>query len=544
MMISDILKKTGSMFFVIFLCAAVAEAQVKTAETDLAKSAIEVGESTTLTIRITSGTGDMKQVQVPRVSGLDITYSGMQRSFQFINGKTWQGVSLTYTVTGEKKGSYKIPPLVFEQDGAFIKSREVSLIVKNASGRTTSGGGGTVMPEVVLSKKKVYLGEPVLVRYYLLTSGGGSINIEAIEKQPEARGFMVNRIEENRGDDMASRDGNELIRSHLYTFALIPTQTGSLETGGGSVIMSAERRDGFFGMMDRKRIIFDTGSLEVLPLPEKGKPADFPGNVGTFTMKLDYDRETLKAFNEKRATITIEGEGSLYLVAKPLHEGGDRDVRVLVEEGEKDISVSGDTLKGKVTFTVTVIPEREGSVNAGRFIFPYFNPADKSYHTLKTGDILLEVKGGGKSGPHMGFDTDSSGSVDFNPLYIAIIVLLVVGSITGIVIWERRRYRIISRGETIKEEKPEQESDVLKSLERDLSASLFKKDSDLFFKTVDRILGHAAGLSPAVKKLKVPGDELDKIRDRLYATRFGGGTMSEADMKEISDSLKKSGIFS
>ena len=100
----NILKNTGRIIFFIlfvFLSGGIYAAEI---ETELSPSRIGVGESASLRLKITGKSSDVKPVKFPALNGLKITFSGSSRNFQFINGKSWSGTVLTFSIYGEKKG--------------------------------------------------------------------------------------------------------------------------------------------------------------------------------------------------------------------------------------------------------------------------------------------------------------------------------------------------------------------------------------------------------------------------------------------------------
>jgi hypothetical protein len=66
-------------------------------------------------------------------------------------------------------------------------------------------------------------------------------------------------------------------------------ESGTREIGGGSLIVFSGGGRGFFGMVNRKRLIFNTAQVRVNPC-RRGKPEDFSGNVGSFAMEVRWNR--------------------------------------------------------------------------------------------------------------------------------------------------------------------------------------------------------------------------------------------------------------
>lgn len=110
-MIIKTLKKTGRAVLLLFLAVTSVNANEQIIEATISPGRIGVGERATLSLKVPDGEGDIKPVKVPAVRGLRIDYSGAQHSFQFINGRTWRGMTLNFTITAEKRVHTISPPL-------------------------------------------------------------------------------------------------------------------------------------------------------------------------------------------------------------------------------------------------------------------------------------------------------------------------------------------------------------------------------------------------------------------------------------------------
>jgi len=545
-MTADILKRIGKIAFALILIFSGTAASALEIDTELEANRIHVGESTTLSLRISGGSGDIKPLKVPTVRGLDIKYSGMQRSFQFINGKTWKGIVLSFNVTALRKGKYKIPSFLFDMGSVRLKSRPVTLIVTKGTGTVKSGSGpGRIKSMVELSRKKAYVGEPVFLRYYLLSSGLSGVHVEGVEKQPETRGFVINRIAESLEDEVVTEEELELVKSHLYTYSVVPAETGKLQCGGGTVIISMEFGRSFFDMMRKERLLFNREKIEIVPLPSKGRPENFQGNVGSYTIDVDWTGDTLNVFEEKRIAVTVRGKGNILNVSKPLLVGGNKDIRLITEDGKGSASVEGNTLKGEKKFLFTFIPEKAGKMNVGRFTLNFFDPEKEEYRTVESEDLSFDVKGDSSSTSRIQFDRDDEkGAVDFNPIYFIIIILLVGSGIVLVVLWERKRYNLVVGENNSSDEDFETEEKVDKrSMLDEIKSSIRSGDRGTFSRIVEKLLDHAREQKVRGELKGVSEESLVEIRDRLYGHRFGGGELTVDEMNEILEALKGSGIL-
>ena len=94
-----------------------------------------------------------------------------------------------------------------------------------------------------------------------------------------------------------------------------------------------------------------------MPLPETGRPDDFSGNVGNFSLDLKFDRSLLKTFDERRISVTVSGEGNFLSMAAPeltVPQG----VKVIRGDGQFSFKVEKQTVRGSKEFVFTVIPEK------------------------------------------------------------------------------------------------------------------------------------------------------------------------------------------
>ncbi len=524
-MASGIWKKPGRtavlLILGLFLPLPVAMARV-TVETVLEPSRVEVGATATLQIKI-SGADNAEPLETPVVKGLVIGQAGVSRSFQFVNGKTWSGITLSYNVTPEGGGKYTVPPIPFMADGARYRSRAVSLL---AVRRGTMSGSGPqrLLTSVSLDRKRFYVGEPVILRYYLLHSGLSLDENPALEKLPQARGFLLKQIDEKPEEGVLSKNGRDLVRTHAATFILIPAEKGRHTVGGGSAIVTTESRHEFFSFPQRRRVKFETHTVDIQPLPEKGRPPRFEGAVGDFTLKAEFDGGPVRAMEEKKITVRIAGRGNLISLSRPYFEEMAKDVRVLTDESPAEVHLVRDGLEGAKTFTLTLIPEKSGTVRAGSILLPVFNPRRGSYETLKSPPISFAVREG--ASPSASVKVKGEEGMEVNWYLIALTLLAVCAAVAAVILWERKKYAQFTGG-TEKREPDSPAAEREKGADgwdrgmRDMAYALRREDRVLFLKSAEKILNALA------ERVNSDGDDagrmrLSEIRERLYAVKYGG----------------------
>jgi len=529
----NILKNTGRIVFFIlfvFLSGSLYPAEI---ETELSPLRIAVGESASLKLKISGKSTDVKPVKFPALDGLSITFSGSSRSFQFINGRTWSGTVLNFSIYGEKKGVYKIPPFIFESGGERISSREVTLTVNESSnGGGRSGDEGPLRGEVEVSSATVYIGEPFIIRYYVYGGNGVSPRIEGFSEQPQAKGFVMKNI-----DGEMDEDG----KTYAGAFCLVPVEKGVHDIGGGSVEAAVDMNRGFFAMNTRKRIFFPTKKITVIPIPAEGKTDKFSGDVGEFKIETQVPSGKFNLYDEIKIPVKVSGKGNLITLSKPGIEN-EEGIKTVVEEREQNISVSGGIITGEKNFLITVIPQAinaEGKINPGRIFIEYFNPYKKAYEKTESSPLTFDVQKSVSPGEkgEVQFTSGGSSGNKFNYLYAVFILSGVLLFVVALVLWERKKFNMIraelrtdlpDEPETYPENKND---DVLKNIQ----TAMRNNDSEMFLLNADR------GIN-LVDPHKIPPAETAKynfFKEKIYYCRYGGGVFAEAEMKELGEWLKK-----
>jgi hypothetical protein len=138
-------------------------------------------------------------------------------------------------------------------------------------------------------------------------------------------------------------------------------------------------------------------SIEVVPLPESGKPADFPGAVGNFSVNAVIDKDNVKTNDGINLRITISGKGNLKLIDAPKINFPD-EFETYDPKTSENISVGDNGVTGSKTFEYLLIPRREGIYKIKPIDFNYFDPDKRSYVSLPSKEFTITVEKGTGNG--------------------------------------------------------------------------------------------------------------------------------------------------
>ena len=170
--------------------------------------------------------------------------------------------------------------------------------------------------------------------------------------------------------------------------------------------------------------------IEVLPLTEENKPATFAGDVGNYSLSATIDRENIKVNEAVKLTVSINGKGNVNFVQLPPLKFPDGIENYPPVAGDST-TITEYGLEGEKTFTITLIPKKEGTYTLPEISFSYYDPKKKEYVTVQTPEFKLNVAPGDPSQdvsennlPETFLDGSSNGKITRRILWIAIPAIL------------------------------------------------------------------------------------------------------------------------
>lgn len=252
-----------------------------------------------------------------------------------------------------------------------------------------------------VSKSKAYVGEPVVVEYYLYDFGG--LRQTEVLKWPTFDGFWKEDLELSTqlSFDPVYLQGQEMRRGFIARYALYGIKPGKIELDklgirGKYMQMGSRNNGGFFFAMDLR-----TGEhysqeawVEVIPLPTEGKPEKFSGGVGKFALKLEADKLSVLQNTPITFKITLSGTGNFQAIDSiKLPLPADFELYESTANGRSaaPIGVRQD-LASQKTFQIIAIPRKDGKFEVPPISWSYFNTEKGAYETLSTNPLTVEVQ--------------------------------------------------------------------------------------------------------------------------------------------------------
>ena len=368
---------------------------------------ILMGEATQLRLEV-RGTQDVPRMQLPEVDGLDIKYVGPSRQVSMVNGRVDSSVTHTYTVFPLRTGDFTIPALLLNFKGQDYRSDPIALKVLDADS-SAAGKNLELADRIYLNMKvaedDVYVNQGIPVSLVFYVTG---LNVRQVSAPDlNSQGFLVKDYEQKPQQGQTVKDG---LRFNVVEFKTIvyPTREGNLALNPARMdvnieIPAEERRnkqsglfsdaffDHFFSNQVKTLSLKSNGlTLNVKPLPEKGKPDNFSNAVGEFDFKATVSPNDVNVGDPITVKVAVTGEGNLKAIEMPRYsESNDFRTYDAVVKEENGVKILEQVL----------IPKNQKVKEVPAIILSYFDPITKEYREKKSGPFPITVrKGLGGSG--------------------------------------------------------------------------------------------------------------------------------------------------
>lgn len=363
---------------------------------------------------------NVKDLEISNFGDFNIVGGPSQStSFQFVNGRISSSATFSWVLAPIKEGSFIIKPASIEYRGKIYKSEPIKINVTKTGGsnpitskdskRSGIRGGVATFLVATADKDKIYKGEQVSVTYRIYTKVK-LVNFNT-PSMPEAIGFWIEEIPQPNQPlvEVEVVDGVRYTTAVVAKFALFPTRSGELTLDPLPLEykerVNRRRRnsifddffdDSFLGGFVNRRVVSNELKIEVLPLPDRGKPADFSGAVGQFELSAEIVESGAKVNDAITLRVKISGTGNIKYVKLPNIKFPD-EVEVFEPEISQESSIKRGRIRGEKNFGYVLIPRKSGIIELGRISLSYFDPTSKGYKITRSKPIQIEVGEGDRS---------------------------------------------------------------------------------------------------------------------------------------------------
>ncbi len=415
-----------TLVLILSLAASPAQAAVQvSASISAPEFPLDRGVMFTITV---TGAGSF-EAQMPEVEGLVFSKRGQSSSREFVNGNYSASFSAMYIVEALHEGEFTIPAIPVLASGETLLTSPVTVKVtaprtavasslgqnpgtSSSTARLRSGDAASVaFMRVSPVREKSYSGEIVPVQIKVYFREGIKANLNSLP-QLQGEGFVLQQL------DREPAQSREIVNNTPYTVLTWESALSGIKEGIHKISFEIEATlllrqrvrqprhpfmddsffDSFFGSYQEKEVkiaspIFD---MSVLSLPDQGKPENFSGAIGSFSLDVTARPREIALGDPITLVMTVSGKGNFDRVRAP---------QLTDSKGWKTYTPSSEFLKdggsgsGKKVFEQALVA-KDPTLKAVPVVeFSYFDPVAASYKTLSTKPIPLRIEGHGSGTP-------------------------------------------------------------------------------------------------------------------------------------------------
>lgn len=320
--------------------------------------------------------------------------TGMTRRTKFINGKVYteDEISFTYEVVAAKPGTARIRDIRVKVGDKTINVPQRSFRVFKAQ---QTPKDFHVIAEI--NKEKLYVGEGLTVKYYLLKKS--NVRNFEISKYPKLEKWLKRFFNKPEPSRNVEYGGEVFRRELLYAARLFPEKAGKYFVDpirlrvqyGAQVNNDPFSNFGFgFQRMKTKSAASRKIPIEVLPLPEAPPNTNFTGLVGEHDFKVVQAKNRYLVNEAIELKFEVTGGGALeaYEGPKLYTHGSLEDF-----ETNSDLRVLNADRATKV-YEYTYLPRAGFNIPASELKLAYFDPDERVYKEKTVSLSGLEIFGG------------------------------------------------------------------------------------------------------------------------------------------------------
>ena len=309
-----------------------------------------------------------------------------------------------YRFRALKAGDFVIDPIRVETAGQSVQTEPIRLTI----GETPPGPAvppADLRATAEADKRRVYVGEPVIVSYGFLSRGSRLYGAGEWSVQydswtlPPKEGLTVQQLpRRHRAQERVFLEGRWYQPYTLSRLAVIPGEPGETTIGPAELKVQINRRSesdlrqgrskwvaSLRGTWTPMTLTTDPISIEVVPLPDQGRPDSFRGHVGRLELVAWVNRTEGVVGDTVTLRIELSGDGhSSFLPEPEIAFPAEFDV------SDPQVSVSDPPYGGGEHRAARVYTYRLVATGVGTYRIPavevsWFDAESESYGTSGAG---------------------------------------------------------------------------------------------------------------------------------------------------------------
>jgi hypothetical protein len=410
----------------VLLAAAPASAKLEV-EARVNRETVAINEQLVLTVVVSGDRSNLPPPQLPSLPRFNVHNAGRSTNFSFVSGRISSTVQYTFVLVPRLIGNAVIGPVTVAagRERAQSQPLKVKIVRPEAKPSATTAPqrrpaapkrrsqpaargrsepkGPDMYVTAELDKKRPFVNEQTILTVRFHTAVRLLGNAEWTE--PETNGMLTEDLPPGPHSEK-THEGRRYMVSEIR-LALFPIQPGKLEVGQSTIKTRVARNRAvdpfaadFFQQFFSQGLGSEVRALKTraIPLtarrlPEKGKPPNFSGAVGSFRISSEVDRTEAKVGDAVNLTVRVEGRGNLKAI-------GDLELpeldafRAYEMVGSLNQAKDKNGVTGSKVFKTVLTPKVSGKLTIPAIPFSFFDPQRAGYRIVKTKPLEIVVAPG------------------------------------------------------------------------------------------------------------------------------------------------------
>ncbi|WP_106915102.1 BatD family protein [Chryseobacterium aurantiacum] len=274
----------------------------------------------------------------------------------------------------KKKGKIKIGSVLVTVSNKIYKTEPFDVNIRDIVDKRAlaSATSNDVYLNMEIEDREVYQDQPTLAVLKVYSKNMDNLRKVKNIRLPQQENINVHAVNFNKSEIDPSGNGN-MASQVLAVFMVFPNEAGYVEVPGVSASVNT--------YSNKNKIVSNKVKLNVRKLPE-GAPECFKNAVGNFNVSVyNTSKEKPEAKKPLNVVVKVSGEGNLpdmeipKIMASP-------DYEVFAPKITSKVSPGSTGMKGEVSASYVIVPNKSGEISIKTEQFAFFDPANKEYVDL------------------------------------------------------------------------------------------------------------------------------------------------------------------
>lgn len=274
----------------------------------------------------------------------------------------------------KKKGKIKIGSVLVTVNNKIYKTEPFDVNIRDIVDKRALAGNTSndVYLNMEIEDREVYQDQPTIAVLKVYSRNMDNLRKVKNIRLPQQENINVHAVNFNKSEIDPSGNGN-MASQVLAVFMVFPNEAGYIEVPGVSASVST--------YSNKNKIVSNKVKLNVRKLPE-GAPECFKNAVGNFNVSVyNASKEKPEAKKPLNVVVRVSGEGNLPDMELPKIMASP-DYEVFAPKITSKVSPGSTGMKGEVSASYVIVPNKSGAISIKTEQFAFFNPENKEYVDL------------------------------------------------------------------------------------------------------------------------------------------------------------------